>query len=318
MPNERKYIYLEKIMKKVPIHAVNGAYTWEIGDTSSGISEEVERLLVYALYVGHPDYNFFELARLNLPKKVFGDSSPEVIRSSFKGDHPLSDITEYDYDMVETFADPVQGMCIYSDKKQSLWITRDDERVLLSMLNDDTPWDNCKSYLRTIPERYAMKLDEVSIIQALARFCILHGVEANPLREKDRTFIKLHQNDSNEIFSSTKENEGHVSYAFVFGIILAIIIIGLWTAVFSRQDIPTILIPIITMGFIFTEDLYIKNDTTKNAGIPMFYIGFLVLNFIASIIAFCIEGSGKMALIAVLNIIAPSLYHRLRGGTFGE
>lgn len=322
MPNERKYIYLEKIMKKVPIHANAGTYSWKIGDTSSGISEETERLLVYALYVGHPDYNFFELARLNLPKKVFGDSSPELIRSSFKDDHPLIELIDYDYSMVEEFADQVQGMCVYSDKKHKFWITREDEKELLSRLKDDTPWNNCKSYLRSASVRYATKLDEVSIIQSLSYFFILHGVEPNSLRERDRVFIKQHPNVDNESASakqpsSTKENV-HVSYAFIFGIVLAMVIIGLWIAVFSKHDIPAVLIPIITMCFIFTEDLYIKNDTTKNVGIPAFYIGFLVLNFITSVVAFCIEGSGKMALIAVLNIIAPSLYHRLRGGTFGE
>lgn len=322
MPNERKYIYLEKIMKRVPIHANAGTYSWKVGDTSSEISEEMERLIVYALYVGYPDYNFFELAKINLPKKVFGDSSPELIRSSFKDEHPLIELNEYDYSMVEEFADPIQGMCIYSDKKSKFWITREDEKELLSRLNDDMPWSNCKSYLRSVAERYAMKLDELSIIQSLVYFFILHGVEPDSLRKRDRVFIKQHPDGNVDSKSekrpySVKKN-GRVSYAFVFGIILAMIIIGLWIAVFSKHDIPAILIPIITMCFIFTEDLYIKNDTTKNAGIPAFYVGFLVLNFIASVVAFCIEGNGKMALIAVLNIIAPSLYHRLRGGTFGE
>lgn len=318
MPNEKKYIYLEKIMKKVPIYAEAGTYTWKIDGTSNEISEEAERLLVYALYVGHPDYNFFELAKNNLPKKVFGDSSPELIRSSFKEDHPLIDITEYDYDMVEAFADPVKGMCIYCDKKRKLWITREDEKELLSRLNDGTPWNNCKSYLRSVAERYAVKLDELSIIQSLVYFFIQHGVEPNSLRERDRVFIKQHPKGDDVSLSAQQHSSGRISYAFVFGIILAVVIIGLWIAIFSKHDIPSILLPFITMCFIFTEDLYIKNDTTKNVGIPAFYVGFLVLNFIASIVAFCIEGSGKMALIAVLNIIAPSLYHRLRGGTFGE
>ncbi len=69
MSNERNYIYLEKIMKRVPIHAVAGTYIWKIGDASYKIDAAIERILVYELYTGRANNNFFELARVNLPKK---------------------------------------------------------------------------------------------------------------------------------------------------------------------------------------------------------------------------------------------------------
>lgn len=172
-------------MQRVPIHATAGKYTWTIGDISSEISEETERLLVYALYVGHPDYNFFELARFNLPDKVFVDLSPELIRSSFKEDHPLIELTEYDYSMVEEFADSVQGMCIYDDKKQSLWISQEDERTLLSWLNDNTPWQNCKFRLKVISRRYAMKLSDKILETSLINFLCQHGIDYEKVCKKD-------------------------------------------------------------------------------------------------------------------------------------
>lgn len=209
MADERKYIYLEKIMKKVPIHAESGTYTWKIGDTSNGISEEMERLMVYAMYVGYPNYSFFELAKHNLSKKVFGDTSPELIRSSFKEDHPITDIVEYNYGMAEEFADAVKGMWVYGDKKQNFWITREDEKTLLSWLNDNTPWRNCKFRLRTISRRYDLNLDDKAVETALVNFLCQHGIDQNRIYNKDSVWESKRKL---EVEEERKESLANMSY----------------------------------------------------------------------------------------------------------
>ena len=307
MQDERKYIYLEKIMKRVPIHANAGTYSWKIGDTSSVISEETERLLVYALYVGHPDYNFFELARLNLPKKVFGDSSPELIRSSFKDDHPLIELIDYDYSVVEEFADPVQGMCVYSDKKQSLWITQEDERTLLSWLNDNTPWQNCKFRLKIISRRYAMKLDDKTLEVALINFLCQHGVDYKKIQKKDQTWEEKRKQDiksKNEITQPQKVIEHsfgtwekrpieednsffipRLGVARIISIVFVAIVIGLWIIMFSNIKIPFWIIPALTIlvgvnAFSNDPDMGTRHNWFG------FYIIFYFLNCITSFLAF--------------------------------
>ena len=304
MLNERKYIYLEKIMKKVPINANAGTYSWKIGDTSSGISEETERLLVYALYVGHPDYNFFELARLNLPKKVFGDSSPEVIRSSFKDDHPLIELIDYDYSMVDEFADPVQGMCIYSDKKQSFWITLEDEKVLLSRLKDVTPWNNCKSYLRNIPARYAMTFDDETIETALSCFLCQHGIDPIGIKRKDGDYYNSVKkaNDPYKLEAvRTKNNDGKIKFtkrmipAAIIYPILMLWAAGIWALTFTDGynhgagwGLLLLLFSIAAAairdesGIFMIKGWYIS--------IIIFYIG----SIIASIAGIIVEGQGEL------------------------
>jgi hypothetical protein len=308
MQDERKHIYLEKIMKKVPIHAEAGTYTWKIDITSNRISEETERLLVYALYVGHPDYNFFELAKNNLPKKVFGDSSPELIRSSFKDDHPLIDITEYDYDMVEAFADPVKGMWIYGDKKQNFWITLEDEKVLLSRLKDVTPWNNCKSYLRNIPARYDMTFDDKAIETALSCFLCQHGIDHEKVKGKDYEWkVTRKQLSSNTSIENNQHKDEHnnptgvwqkrpieednaffiprLGVSRIISVVFIAIIIGLWIAIFSNIVIPFWIIPALT---ILVGVNAIANDPDMGTRHNWFglYIIFYILNCITSFLAF--------------------------------
>ncbi len=295
MPNdERKYIYLEKIMKKVPIRAEAGTYTWRIGDTSNAIPEEVERLMVYALYVGHPDYNFFELARLNLPKKVASITSPELLRSSFHEDHPLADITEYNYGMVKEFADPEKGMLVYGDKKANLWITREDERVLLSRLKDKTPWHNCKSYLRQIPVRYAITLDDEAIEEALANFFMQHGIDPISAYKQEEsyqmTILKSGKNTTNSSQMPYRFGNSFalpsVGFARTLAVVFMVSVIGLWIAIFSNISIPFWIIPALSLA---TGDAALANDpdVKKRQGWFIVYIVFFAVNFLLSVFVFC-------------------------------
>lgn len=87
MEKNPKYMYLEAIKKRVPLHSKKGYCSWRIGDETFRITAGIERMMVYALYVGHEGYNFYELARLNLPDYVSLNANPEFLKSTFEKAH---------------------------------------------------------------------------------------------------------------------------------------------------------------------------------------------------------------------------------------
>lgn len=344
MSNERNYIYLEKIMKRVPIHAVAGTYIWKIGDASYKIDAAIERILVYELYTGRANNNFFELARVNLQKKVFANTSPALISSSFIEEHPCFDLKEYDYSIIPEYADPEKGMWLHGDGNSwSFWITLEDEKFLLSRLKDATPWNNCKSYLRSIPARYAMTLDEVSIIESLACFCKQHGIDPNSLREKDRSnkqigfqkvrerernewlktseyakqeWLKYHPEDKEKFDNAYKpqkqekphnqENDGKV-FSGVMGVISFLALAGLWIALFSGVDMDFgfIVLPVFTASSYTFATMYFKESESFDK-ICLFFVICIALNVIASIVGW-FSSEANISGTAIFNIILSAL-----------
>lgn len=180
------YMFLEKTRQRVSIHAKAGVYQWIIGSDTYEIPAAIERILIYTVYVGHPDFNFYELARLNLPSEVAANKNPEFLRSSFMADHQAEDITEYDYSMIPLYSDLIEGLWLYGDGQTwSLWITADDEKAILSKLNANTPWLSCKRRLQSVVKRYSMDLDDEFITLAAKSFYIQHGIDPNLIKKKE-------------------------------------------------------------------------------------------------------------------------------------
>ena len=231
-------------------------------------------------------------------------------------------------------------MWLHGDGKSwSFWIAKEDEQILLSQLNDNMPWKSGKSYLRSVAERYAMKLDEVSIIQSLACFYKQHGIDPNSLREKDRFYktklqkeiqsentevreyarnewLKYHSEDKDKNVDGLsrsyepqrkkddKSSGGNVSSA-VAGIICALVVTGLWIALFCKVDIFVLILPVVSAMMYIAAGNYIKKCEEFD-GICYFFLIFFVVNLITSIVAFCIDASGEMGIATALNLILPA------------
>lgn len=320
MAKERKYIYLEHIMQRTPLRAKEGIYSWKIGDSTYGVSDAIERLLVYALYVGHPNYNFFELARLNLPKKVVNNISPELLRSSFADDHPLIELIDYDYGMIPTYADAIQGLWVDGDgKKWSFWITAADERDMLSRLKSANPLQECKSVLKTAALRYGMNFDDKTIDSAVISFFLQHGIDDmkifsryNVVAPKVQVVQQQYHAQGNRSRRPSKSDE-RAGIAGIIGIILVLVIIGLWIAVFCKVELNVFVLPLFTICYNEASLVYIGECGEKQDSLGTFFLAFCLANIVTSIVAFCMDSGGNMIFVAAMNLILPAICARRRG-----
>lgn len=349
MAKERKYMYLEKTMMRVPIRAKGGIYAWKIGNATCEISAAIERLLIYAVYIGHPRYNFFELARLNLPKKVVANTNPELIRTTFTEDHPLIELIEYDTSMIPEYADSAEGMWLDGDgKKWSFWITTEDERRLLLRLKENKPWSSCMAYIRSVAMRYAMNYDDGMLSDALVSFLIQHGVEPDTLKKKDKEYERKKNAEKEKVNSSSladtrdyarkewlkyhpedrtakngsyqrKTSDDGSGFVGILGIMLALAIIVVWVLMFTKTIASAAALPILTFAMMGAYDIY----WTKNKefdGLCTFFLVFLIINLITSFVGLGLSwewdymdnemGSG-------INIFVPAVYAMVRGGSIG-
>lgn len=178
MEKNPKYMYLEAIKKRVPLLAKKGYCSWRIGEETFRITSGIERMLVYALYVGKEGYNFYELARLNLPDYVSLNTNPEFLKSTFEKAHPLEDISDYDYSMIPEYADLVHGMWLEADGETwSFWITLEDEKAIMAVLND---YPQCFLHYteRIVDLRQAKIRGELIVAKPVLKLALIDGVES--------------------------------------------------------------------------------------------------------------------------------------------
>lgn len=320
MAKERKYIYLERIMQRAPLRAKEGTYSWKIGNSTYGVSDAIERLLVYALYVGHPNYNFFELARLNLPKKVVNNTSPELLRSSFADDHPLIELIDYDYDMIPTYADEVQGLWLDGDgKKWSFWISATDERDMLSKLKSTNPLHECKAVLKASASRYGMNFDDKTIDSAVISFFLQHGIDAMKIFSKYNFVVPKVQvvqqqyHAQGNWYGRPNKSDERAGIAGVIGILLVLVIIGLWIAVFCKVELNVLVLPLFTICYNAASLVYIGECGEKQDSLGTFFLAFCLANIVTSIVAFIMASSVNMVFVAAMNLILPAICARRRG-----
>jgi len=306
MHKEMKYLYLEKTMQRVPLHADNGLYVWKVGENSFEISAAAEKLLVYALFSGLPNYSFFELAKQNIPKKSVAEMNPELLYTTFKEDHPLLELMEYNYDMIPLYADSTAGMWLYNDGKGcSFWITLEEEQWLLNRLQYQQPWYCCIALLREIARKHELVLSQQALSDILESFLIQHGVDSIALKGKDNGIDNKAMATSKKRKSKKSEAEIESRLAVIFGIVCTLIITTFWTLLFCGVDIDTIILPLFSIILYYASWQYTHYNERLDWVYVFFIIAFIA-NFIASIVAFCIDPSGSMGFIAFLNLFLPA------------
>lgn len=332
MEKNPKYMYLESIKKRVSLHAKKGYCSWRIGDETFRITAGIERMLVYALYVGKEGYNFYELARLNLPDYVSLNANPEFIRSSFEKAHPLEDIEDYDYSMIPEYADPVHGMWLDGDGETwSFWITLEDEKAIMAVLNDHTPWQNGLFRLRSIARRYSMNIREDLIEQSLKGFLIQHGIEPGTIRKKERAYFKEQEaerralaeavpvgddaNGSRRRNNKSEENSTVVA-SIVLGIVMSIAIVVTWVSMSMGVKVPIAGQPFHTLLMMLAMDLFFTKSK-GSVGFGIYCVAFLVASAITSLVGMLMDwelGMGGNAISSAINFFTPAIYGMLRGG----
>lgn len=314
MAKETKYIYLEKTKQRVPIRAKKGFYHWKIGYDFFEISAELERVLIYAVNINYPEFNFFEWSRLNLPQEITAKTNPELLHSTFLADHPAEDLTEYNYSMIQLYANPKDGMWLYGDGKTwSFWITAEDEKELLTMLNSNSSWQSYKDYLYMVANRYSMSLNDELISQALKSFFIQHGLDPDARKKWSKQNSK--EISDHSAWLKANEDDGTV-IAAIIAIILAISIIITWLVMFSKNEISIILLPLFTLGFMLAGDIYLSNNR-RSSGFAVFYFIFMIANLITSFVGLATDWEWSLMdneVASGINIFVPAIYGMLKGG----
>ena len=332
MEKDPKYMYLEAIKKRVPLHAKKGYCSWRIGDETVMISAGLERFLVYADYVGNYIYSFHELARLNLPDYITLDASPEFIKSSFENSHPLEDISDYDYSLIPEYGDPVHGLWLCGDGNTwSFWITLEDEKAMLAMLNDNTPWQNSMTRLRSVARRYSLNLNEDLMVQSLKGFFVQHGIDPNTIKNREGAYLMSQEakrrvqaqlaqakaGGATPKHGKKKEpvDEGVVA-AVVLGIVMSIAIVVTWVSMFMGVKVPIAGQPFHTMLMMLAMDLFFTKSK-GSVGFGIYCVAFLVASAITSLVGMLMDwklGMGGNAISSAINFFTPAIYGMLRGG----
>lgn len=182
-----RYMYLERIMQRTPIRAKNGEYQWKINGKSYPIPEYAERMLIYATYVGITGCTFFDLARKHLPKRALTNTDPELLKKTFRDDHHLIDLIEYDYLMIQPFASDGQGILVYGRNGDfGLYVNIEDEQRMLDLLKTSTnPYGEIKFELDKIARRYSIAIEDDDLMKAAKNFLMMHGADYEMLYDKE-------------------------------------------------------------------------------------------------------------------------------------
>ena len=120
--------------------------------------------------------------------------------------------------------------------------------------------------------------------------------------------------------SKLSEEKVGSGFAAVLAVIMAIGVVVTWIVMFSKHEIPVVLLPGLTFGMMIAVDVYVttKKDVDVFSGIC---VGFLIASWITSFVGLCIDWEWELMdneLASGINIFVPVVYGMVRGRSIGR
>ncbi|MBQ6307248.1 MAG: hypothetical protein IJK78_11840 [Bacteroidales bacterium] len=287
-----EYLYIQQTKKKVALVSEGDKWIWEIDGKEYILNPAIERLLAYHVYTGAYS-SFFELLRINLPKKVNMSYSPEFLRTSFEEQHPCESIDVYSRDMIPAYADPKSGMWLSSDGNTGFWITAMDEQMILSDIKErQFPLSFCKTRIKNAASRYGLRLDDEAVSNAVNSFMTQHGLSTGRLIYEEKCGKEVtSKKQKNPIKDGvTPPNGAVIAVGFIVMALLALY----WGVTFSGTNIGVALIPLVLLAFAISFEGAGVGNIRKFCAIQ--YIALFSANAITALLAIIFEWGRKEGL----------------------